>query len=118
MRARWLADIGKDVRFALRLFRRAPLGTAAAIVTIALAIGANTAIFSAVNAVSLRPLPFPHPERLYLLAEENPEHGWHREMVSTANADVSPEVPTQTNPRLLITSYTPYGTARPRASCG
>ena len=85
MRARWLADIGKDVRFALRLFRRAPLGTAAAIVTIALAIGANTGIFSAVNAVILRPLPFPHPERLYLLAEENPEHGWHREMVSTAN---------------------------------
>ncbi|HEY2853951.1 MAG TPA: ABC transporter permease [Gemmatimonadaceae bacterium] len=85
MRARWLADIGKDVRFALRLFRRAPLGTAAAIVTIALAIGANTAIFSAVNAVILRPLPFARPERLYLLAEENPERGWHREMVSTAN---------------------------------
>ena len=85
MRGRWLADIGNDLRFALRLFRRAPLGTAAAIITIALAIGANTAIFSAVDAVILRPLPYPHPDRLYLLAEENPERGWHRGMVSTAN---------------------------------
>jgi len=85
MRDGWLSDTEKDLRFALRLFRRAPLRTAAAIITIALAIGANTAIFSAVNAVILRPLPYPHPEQLYLLAEENPERGWHRGMVSTAN---------------------------------
>jgi len=68
MRDGWLSDTEKDLRFALRLFRRAPLRTAAAIITIALAIGANTAIFSAVNAVILRPLPYPHPEQLYLLA--------------------------------------------------
>jgi len=59
--------------------------TGAAIVTIALGIAANTAIFSAVNAVVLRPLPFPHAERLYLLGEEDAQRGWHHGMVSTAN---------------------------------
>ncbi|HKW09766.1 MAG TPA: ABC transporter permease [Gemmatimonadaceae bacterium] len=81
----WIDDIVKDVRFALRIFGRAPVFTGAAVLTIALGIGANTAIFSAVNAVVLRPLPFPHPERLYLLAEENAPRGWHQQMVSTAN---------------------------------
>lgn len=81
----WIEPTVKDIRFALRLFVRAPLLTSAAVVTIAVAIGANAAIFSAVNAVVLRPLPFPGPDRLYLLAEENPERGWHQAMVSTAN---------------------------------
>src|SRR5438067_8729788 len=61
----WLEHTVKDVRFALRMFRRAPLLTGAAVVTIALGIGANAAIFSAVNAVVLRPLPFPDPQQLY-----------------------------------------------------
>jgi putative ABC transport system permease protein len=75
----------QDARFALRMFARTPVLTAAAVVTIALGIGANAAIFSAVNAVVLRPLPFPHSENLYLLTEENARRGWHHEMVSTAN---------------------------------
>lgn len=74
----------QDIRFALRMFARAPILTSAAVATIALGIGANAAIFAVVNALVLRPLPFPHPERLYQLAEENPERGWHDEMVSTA----------------------------------
>jgi hypothetical protein len=80
-----IEHVVRDVRFALRMFARAPVVTAAALATIALGIGANAAIFSAVNAVVLRPLPFPHPERLWAVTEENARMGWHHAMVSTAN---------------------------------
>ena len=80
-----LDHLARDLRFAARIFRRSPIVTAAAIVTIALGVGANAAIFSAVNAVVLRPLPFPNPDRLYALSEENAARGWYHQMVSTAN---------------------------------
>ena len=66
----------QDLAFALRTFRRAPAFTLVAILTLALGIGANTAIFSAVNAMLLRPLPFREPERLMKVSLTTPpQHG-------------------------------------------
>ena len=81
----WLDETVADVRYALRGLRRRPVLGAAAIVTLAIGIGANTAIYSAVDAVILRPLPFSDPGRLVMLWEENPEKGWHLNVVAPAN---------------------------------
>ena len=60
-----------DLRYAFRVMRRTPHFTATVVLTVALAIAANTAIFSVVNAVMLRPLPFTQPDRLVQVAEKN-----------------------------------------------
>ncbi|HEY5218852.1 MAG TPA: ABC transporter permease, partial [Gemmatimonadaceae bacterium] len=82
---RWLRDFATDVRFALRTLRRAPVLGGAAIVTFALGIGANTAIFSAVNAVILRPLTFDQPDHLVMLWETNPDYHWTDADAAPAN---------------------------------
>ena len=81
----WLEEFRADVRYALRALRRGPVFAVAAILTLGLGIGANTAIFSAVNAVILKPLPFPASDRLVMLWEENPEKNWHQQVVAPAN---------------------------------
>lgn len=63
--------LGLDVRHAFRLWRRAPVVTAGAILTLAIGVGANTAVFSVVHGVILRPLPYPGSDRLVELSETN-----------------------------------------------
>jgi putative ABC transport system permease protein len=71
-RWRWLDDLGQDVGYALRILRRAPGFTAVVIATFALGIGANTAVFSVVRSVVLRPLPFPDDGRLAVVLMRGP----------------------------------------------
>jgi predicted permease len=60
----WLENLGRDLQYAMRMLRKSPTFTAAAILSLALGIGANTAIFSLIDTLLIRPLPVPHAERL------------------------------------------------------
>src|SRR5215467_8293613 len=60
----------RDVRYAVRVLLKSPVFAVTAVVTLALCIGANTAIYTVVDRVLLRPLPYPHPERLAMVVRE------------------------------------------------
>ena len=71
----WLDDLARDAQHGIRMLRRTPVFTVVALLTLALGIGANTAIFSIVNGVILRPLDYPKPEQLMYLTTEFPALG-------------------------------------------
>jgi len=79
----WLDTLLQDIRFGFRMLRKNPSLTAIAILTLTLGIGANTALFSVVNSVLLRSLPYPRPEQLVVLSEK--KAGFDRSSISYPN---------------------------------
>src|SRR5436305_1820114 len=77
-----MSGIIQDVHYALRQFRKNVGFTVLAVVILALGVGANTAMFSAVYAVLLRPLPFKNADRLVFIRKQNPARGWTRNPIS------------------------------------
>jgi putative ABC transport system permease protein len=86
-RRRYMDDLRRDLRNAFRRLRDAPGFTAAAVLTIALGVGMNAAVFSVVRAVLLRPLPFPQSDRLYMVYSANRTAGRFDAAVSPVDLD-------------------------------
>src|SRR6202050_273083 len=80
----WWDHFWQDVRLGLRMLAKSPGFTTVAVLTLALGIGANTVIFSAVYAVLLKPLPFKDADGLVFIRKKNPPRGWVRNPVSPA----------------------------------
>ena len=74
-----------DIHYAIRNIGKKPFFYAIVILTLALGIGANSAIFTVVNAVLLRPLPFPQPDRLMMLWTYNPRQGFDKDVGTYPN---------------------------------
>ena len=80
----WFSELGQDLRYAARALRRAPGFASVSVLTLALGVGATTAIFSLVHAVLLAPLPYPDADRLVRVWETSPQ-GAVRNVVSAGN---------------------------------
>lgn len=124
-----LEHLLRDARYAVRILRRSPGFTLTALLTLALAIGVNIAVFSLVDAALLKPLPYPHPDRLTLVSstirekgevrEDIAQHGltWEtiRDQASTVDAAVFSSWPAGVN---LVTGSTASYVQQQRAGAG
>src|SRR5215472_6059198 len=80
-----MENVLHDLRYAIRGLRKSPAFSAIAVITLALGIGANTAMFSVIDAVLLRPLPYPDSDNLVQIYETDSSHGTIRGPVSPYN---------------------------------
>jgi predicted permease len=83
----YMTELRQDIAFGLRTLRRAPTFTLTAILTIALGVGANTAIFSVVHGIVFKPLPFPQPDQLVRVWSANPGANSRQASVSAVDLD-------------------------------
>ncbi len=101
----WLENLTYDVRYGLRMLAKNPGFTTVAVLTLALGIGANIAVFSIVNTVLLRPLPFQSPQRLVWLAGNNGVGGLSDQ---SYRVDVLEEIQRHSQSFQDVTAFVPY----------